>query len=40
MSKLTAAAMERDLNDALFGYKDSATAVKAAHATARKAIRT
>jgi hypothetical protein len=38
MSKLTAAAVEHDLNDALFGFKDKATAVKAAHASARKEI--
>jgi hypothetical protein len=39
MSKTTAAAVERDLNSALFGFKDSAAALKAAHTSARQAIK-
>jgi len=36
--KLTAAGVERDLNAKLFGFKESAAQVKAAHKEAREAI--
>lgn len=39
MSKTTAASVERDLNEALFGFKDKATAIREQHQVARKAIK-
>jgi hypothetical protein len=39
MSKTSTASIERELDSALFGYKDRAAAVKAAHASARQAIK-
>ena len=36
---MTPAAVESDLNDALFGFKDKASNIKEAHRTARQAIK-
>ena len=38
MSKMTPAAVERDLNDALFGFKDKASQIKADHKAAKEEI--